>query len=117
MTSSFFMLRIIDLESHKLFSKSNKTRISKFKHIDEQVLELRELSRNERFSKNFDDVIETNEKKNNVKNYSLSLISIICIVLLKICTKQHTFKKQYSYKRFAYGINMIITIVIKEHVV
>ena len=31
--------------------------------IDEQVLELRELSRNERFSKEFDEVIEIKEKK------------------------------------------------------
>ena len=31
--------------------------------IDEQVLELKELSRNERFSKNFDEVIEVKEKK------------------------------------------------------
>lgn len=31
--------------------------------IDEQVLELKELTRNERFSKNFDEVIETKEKK------------------------------------------------------
>jgi len=31
--------------------------------IDEQVLELKELSRNERFSKEFDEVIETKEKK------------------------------------------------------
>ena len=31
--------------------------------IDEQVLELRELSRNERFSKNFDEVVEVKEKK------------------------------------------------------
>ena len=31
--------------------------------IDEQVLELKELSRNERFSKNFENVIETKEKK------------------------------------------------------
>ena len=31
--------------------------------IDEQILELKELTRNERFSKNFDEVIETKEKK------------------------------------------------------
>ena len=31
--------------------------------IDDQVLELKELSRNERFSKNFDEVIEVKEKK------------------------------------------------------
>ena len=31
--------------------------------IDEQVLELKELSRNERFSKNFDKVVEVKEKK------------------------------------------------------
>ena len=31
--------------------------------IDEQVLELKELSRNERFSKNFDEVVEVKEKK------------------------------------------------------
>ena len=31
--------------------------------IDEQVLELKELSRNERFSKNFDEVVEIKEKK------------------------------------------------------
>lgn len=31
--------------------------------IDEQVLELKELSRNERFSKNFDEVVENKEKK------------------------------------------------------
>ena len=31
--------------------------------IDEQVLELKELTRNERFSKNFDEVIKTKEKK------------------------------------------------------
>lgn len=31
--------------------------------IDEQVLELKELSRNERFSKEFDDVMELKEKK------------------------------------------------------
>ena len=31
--------------------------------IDEQVLELKELSRNERFSKNFDEVIEVKERK------------------------------------------------------
>ena len=31
--------------------------------IDEQVLELKELSRNERFSKDFDEVIEVKEKK------------------------------------------------------
>ena len=31
--------------------------------IDEQVLELKELSRNERFSKNFDDVVEVKTKK------------------------------------------------------
>ena len=31
--------------------------------IDEQVLELKELSRNERFSKEFDEVIEVKEKK------------------------------------------------------
>ena len=31
--------------------------------IDEQVLELKELSRNEKFSKNFDEVIEVKEKK------------------------------------------------------
>ena len=31
--------------------------------IDDQVLELKELSRNERFSKNFDEVVETKEKK------------------------------------------------------
>lgn len=31
--------------------------------IDEQVLELKELSRNERFSKEFDEIIETKEKK------------------------------------------------------
>ena len=31
--------------------------------IDEQVLELKELSRNERFSKNFDEIVEKNEKK------------------------------------------------------
>ena len=31
--------------------------------IDEQVLELKELNRNERFSKNFDEVIKTKEKK------------------------------------------------------
>ena len=31
--------------------------------IDNQVLELKELSRNERFSKNFDEVIEVKEKK------------------------------------------------------
>lgn len=31
--------------------------------VDEQVLELKELSRNERFSKEFDEVIETKEKK------------------------------------------------------
>ena len=31
--------------------------------IDEQVLELKELSRNERFSKNFDEVVEVEEKK------------------------------------------------------
>lgn len=37
-----------------------------FVTIDEQVLELRQLSRNERFSKNFDQVIETKEKKKYV---------------------------------------------------
>ena len=31
--------------------------------IDEQVLELKELSRNERFSKNFDEIVEKKEKK------------------------------------------------------
>ena len=31
--------------------------------IDEQILELKELSRNERFSKEFDEVIEVKEKK------------------------------------------------------
>lgn len=31
--------------------------------IDEQVLELKELSRNERFSKEFDEVIKIKEKK------------------------------------------------------
>lgn len=31
--------------------------------IDEQILELKELSRNERFSKNFDEVVEIKEKK------------------------------------------------------
>ena len=31
--------------------------------IDEQILELKELTRNERFSRNFDEVIETKEKK------------------------------------------------------
>ena len=31
--------------------------------IDEQVLELKELSRNEKFSKNFDEVVEIKEKK------------------------------------------------------
>ena len=31
--------------------------------IDEQVYELKELSRNERFSKEFDEVIEVKEKK------------------------------------------------------
>lgn len=31
--------------------------------IDEKVFELKELSRNERFSKEFDDVIEVKEKK------------------------------------------------------
>lgn len=32
--------------------------------IDEQVLELKELSRNKRFSKDFDDIMEVKEKKN-----------------------------------------------------
>ena len=32
--------------------------------IDEQVFELKELSRNEKFSKEFDEVIEVKEKKN-----------------------------------------------------
>ena len=31
--------------------------------INEQILELKELSRNERFSKEFDEVIEVKEKK------------------------------------------------------
>ena len=31
--------------------------------IDKQILELKELSRNERFSKEFDEVIEVKEKK------------------------------------------------------
>ena len=31
--------------------------------IDEQIFELKELSRNERFSKNFDEVVEVKEKK------------------------------------------------------
>lgn len=31
--------------------------------IDEQILELKELSRNQRFSKEFDEVIEVKEKK------------------------------------------------------
>ena len=31
--------------------------------IDEQVYELKELSRNERFSKNFDEIVEVKEKK------------------------------------------------------
>lgn len=31
--------------------------------IDEQVLELKELSRNQRFSKNFDEIVEKKEKK------------------------------------------------------
>ena len=34
--------------------------------IDEQVLELKELSRNERFSKEFDDVVEIKEKKKHI---------------------------------------------------
>ena len=34
--------------------------------IDEQVLELKELSRNERFSKEFDEVVEIKEKKNHI---------------------------------------------------
>ena len=34
--------------------------------IDEQVLELKELSRNERFSKEFDEVIEVKEKKKHI---------------------------------------------------
>ena len=34
--------------------------------IDEQVLELKELSRNERFSKNFDEVVEVKEKKKHI---------------------------------------------------
>ena len=31
--------------------------------IDEQVLELKELSRNQRFSKSFDEIVEKKEKK------------------------------------------------------
>ena len=34
--------------------------------IDEQILELKELSRNERFSKEFDEVIEVKEKKKHI---------------------------------------------------
>ena len=41
--------------------------------IDEQILELKELSRNERFSKEFDEVIEVKEKK---KMYSTNDSSI-----------------------------------------
>ena len=36
--------------------------------IDEQVLELRELSRNERFSNNFDNIVEKVEKTNAKKS-------------------------------------------------
>lgn len=34
--------------------------------IDEQVLKLKELSRNERFSKNFNQTVEVKEKKNYI---------------------------------------------------
>lgn len=36
--------------------------------IDDQVLELRELSRNERFSNNFDNIVEKVEKTNAKKS-------------------------------------------------
>ena len=41
--------------------------------IDEKIYELRELSRNERFSKDFDDVVEKKEKKKIYSTYDSSL--------------------------------------------
>lgn len=45
--------------------------------IDEQVLELKELSRNQRFSKNFDEIVEKKEKiySTNVTYLEIKIIS------------------------------------------
>lgn len=45
--------------------------------IDEQVLELKELSRNQRFSKNFDEIVEKKEKiySTNVTSLEIKIIS------------------------------------------
>ena len=60
--------------------------------IDEQILELKELSRNERFSKEFDEVIEVKEKKKYIPpmSHPWKLQSF-----LKQMEKSHT-KHQYA---------------------
>ena len=55
--------------------------------IDEQVLELKELTRNERFSKEFDEIIEVKEKKKYIPPMSHPL-------------KLESFKKQYNNSHY-----------------
>lgn len=60
--------------------------------IDEQVLELKELSRNERFSKEFDEVVEIKEKKKTYSSYESSLEACIFVFCLK-----HTYLQFHIY--------------------
>ena len=55
--------------------------------IDEQVLELKELTRNQRFSKEFDEIIEVKEKKKYIPPMSHPW-------------KLESFKKQYNNSHY-----------------
>ena len=59
--------------------------------IDEQVLELKELSRNERLSKNFDEVVEIKEKKKYIPPMSHPWKLKSFLKQIEKCHNQHQY--------------------------
>ena len=59
--------------------------------IDEQVLELKELSRNERFSKNFDEEVEVKEKKKYIPSMSHPWKLKSFLKQMEKCHNQHQY--------------------------